>query len=137
MMFFPSGHVPRTEGSALQAIELFSKMDAPSVLDNQLDALPRNVREPRRMPLGVYRGPRFGLVLQPHFLTDGLRSHGLKNGQSQSMTHANSRPDLLPRFHGLYVLRQQPREAVLDRLEAPVELVGPALGQLHILWIRF
>jgi hypothetical protein len=45
----------------------YGREDAPSVLGSQLEALPRNVRETRRVPLGVYRGLRFGLVLHPHF----------------------------------------------------------------------
>jgi hypothetical protein len=36
----------------------FSREDTPSVLGSQLEALPRNVRETRRVPLGVYRGLR-------------------------------------------------------------------------------
>ena len=33
-------------------------------------ALPQNVRETRRVPLGIYRGLRFGLVLHPQFAPD-------------------------------------------------------------------
>jgi N12 class adenine-specific DNA methylase len=44
--------------------------DAPKVLANVLDSVPRNVRETRRVPLGIYRGLRFGLVLHPHFGPD-------------------------------------------------------------------
>jgi hypothetical protein len=48
----------------------YSREDAPGVLGGQLEALPRNVRDTRRVPLGVYRGLRFGLVLHPHFPPD-------------------------------------------------------------------
>jgi N12 class adenine-specific DNA methylase len=48
----------------------YSREDAPGVLGSQLEALPRNVRETRRVPLGIYRGLRFGLVLHPHFPPD-------------------------------------------------------------------
>jgi hypothetical protein len=48
----------------------YSREDAPGVLGNQLDALPRHVRESCRVPLGVYRGLRFGLILHPHFPPD-------------------------------------------------------------------
>jgi hypothetical protein len=41
--------------------------DAPANLPVQLDALPRNVRETTRRPLGIYRGLRFGMVLPPQF----------------------------------------------------------------------
>ena len=41
--------------------------DALSVLGDHLDALPEVVNELRRVPLGVYRGLRFGMVLHPQF----------------------------------------------------------------------
>lgn len=41
--------------------------DALSVLGNHLDALPEVVNEPRRVPLGVYLGLRFGMFLHPQF----------------------------------------------------------------------
>jgi hypothetical protein len=49
---------------------VYAREDAPSVLGSQLEALPRNVRETRRVPLGSFRGLRFGLVLHPHFPPD-------------------------------------------------------------------
>jgi N12 class adenine-specific DNA methylase len=39
--------------------------DALALLGQSLDTLPPWVREARRVPLGVYRGLRFGLLLQP------------------------------------------------------------------------
>src|SRR5205807_4206857 len=47
-----------------------SREDAPTILASLLDSLPLNVREPSRVPLGVYRGLRFGLVLHPQFAPD-------------------------------------------------------------------
>ena len=44
-----------------------SRADAPTILAGQLDALPLFVRETTRVPLGIYRGLRFGLVLHPQF----------------------------------------------------------------------
>jgi len=44
--------------------------DVPAILAGQLDALPRNVRETTRVPLGIYHGLRFGLVLHPQFPPD-------------------------------------------------------------------
>lgn len=38
-----------------------------AVLGKRLEALPQAVREEQRVPLGTYRGLRFGLVLCPHF----------------------------------------------------------------------
>jgi hypothetical protein len=42
-----------------------SREDASGILGRRLDSLPQHVREPRRVPLGVYRGLRFGIVLHP------------------------------------------------------------------------
>src|SRR5262249_49195616 len=44
--------------------------DAPAALAQQLDRLPRNVRDTTRVPIGTYRGLRFGLVLHPQFPPD-------------------------------------------------------------------
>ena len=61
----------------------YSREDAPGVLGSELDSLPWNVRDTRRFPLGIYRGLRFGAVLQPHFGPDvylegaGTRQSGL------------------------------------------------------------
>ena len=44
--------------------------DVPAVLGGKLDALPKHVRETTRVPLGIYRGLRFGIVLNPQFLPD-------------------------------------------------------------------
>jgi len=41
-----------------------------AILAGQLDDLPRNVRETTRVPLGIYHGLRFGLVLHPQFPPD-------------------------------------------------------------------
>jgi hypothetical protein len=43
----------------------WSREDIPAILGGQLEALLRNVRATRRVPLGIYRGLRFGMVLHP------------------------------------------------------------------------
>src|SRR6266851_5014664 len=48
----------------------WSREDAPAVLADQLDYLPRNVRDTTRVPIGIYRGLRFGLILHPQFPPD-------------------------------------------------------------------
>ncbi len=48
----------------------YLREDAPVALGGRLDSLPAIVRENRRVPLGVYRGLNFGLVLHPHFSPD-------------------------------------------------------------------
>jgi hypothetical protein len=47
-----------------------SHQDAPNVLGSKLDALPKNVSETTRIPLGIYQGLRFGIVQHPHFPPD-------------------------------------------------------------------
>ncbi len=47
-----------------------SPEDAPAILGSRLDSLPRMVRETNRVPLGIYRGLRFGMVLHPQFAPD-------------------------------------------------------------------
>jgi len=44
-----------------------SRDEVPGILGSLLDSLPPNVRERRRIPLGIYSGLCFGIVLQPHF----------------------------------------------------------------------
>jgi hypothetical protein len=82
-----------------------AREDAPGVLGSQLDALPRNVRETRRVPLGVYRGLRFGLVLHPNFPPDVY------------LEGAATRQTMLSREH------QGPR-AVLNALERLANAYG-------------
>jgi N12 class adenine-specific DNA methylase len=45
----------------------YSRDDTLTFLGNRIDALPRNIRERTEVPLGTYRGLRFGLVLYPNF----------------------------------------------------------------------
>jgi hypothetical protein len=44
--------------------------DVTTVLAAQLDSLPHNVRETTRVPLGIYHGLRFGIVLHSQFPPD-------------------------------------------------------------------
>ena len=45
----------------------YPREDIMEVLGRKLDALPKSVREPTKVPLGHYRGLRFGLVLDGNF----------------------------------------------------------------------
>ena len=45
----------------------YPREDIPDILGGKLDALPKNVRETTRIPLGNYRGLRFGIVLHSQF----------------------------------------------------------------------
>jgi hypothetical protein len=83
----------------------YSREDAPGALGSQLDELPRNVRETRRVPLGIHRGLRFGLILHPHFPPDVY------------LEGAAARQTMLSREH------QGPR-AVLNALERLASAYG-------------
>ena len=48
----------------------WSRDDAADALGIEMNALPQDVREPRRVSLGIYRGLRFGLVLRPQVPPD-------------------------------------------------------------------
>ncbi len=48
----------------------YAREDVVGALGSELDSLPRNVHETRRVPLGTYRGLRFGLVLHPYGAPD-------------------------------------------------------------------
>jgi len=83
----------------------YSREDAPGILGRELESLPRNIRDTRRIPLGVYRGLRFGLVLHPHFPPDVY------------LEGAATRQSMLSREH------QGPR-AVLNALERLASAYG-------------
>ena len=60
----------------------YSREDASAVLGHQLEGLSRSVPEHRRVPLGIYRGLRFGLALHPLSAPDVY----LEGGTTQLIT---------------------------------------------------
>ena len=84
----------------------WSREDVPAALSDQLDHLPRNVRETTRVPLGSYRGLRFGIVLHPQMPPDVY------------LEGAITRQSMLSRDH------QGPR-AFLNALERLASSYGP------------
>ncbi|HEY7313555.1 MAG TPA: DEAD/DEAH box helicase family protein [Gemmataceae bacterium] len=69
----------------------WSREDAPGVLAEQLDRLPYNVRETTRVPLGIYRGLRFGLVLHPQFPPDVYLEGAITRQSMLSREHQGPR----------------------------------------------
>jgi hypothetical protein len=69
----------------------WSREDAPGVLADQFDHVPRNVRETTRVPLGMYRGLRFGLVLHPQFPTDVYLERTISRQATLSRDHQGPR----------------------------------------------
>ncbi|HLW68692.1 MAG TPA: helicase-related protein, partial [Gemmataceae bacterium] len=69
----------------------WSKTEVMAVLADQLDHLPRNVSNTTRVPLGLYRGLRFGLVLHPHFPPDVYLEGGIGRQSMLSREHQGPR----------------------------------------------
>jgi hypothetical protein len=73
------------------AKQSWSREDAPGVLGERLDAIPRNVRDTTRVPLGTYRGLRFGLVLHPQFPADVFLEGTISRQSMLSRDHQGPR----------------------------------------------
>ncbi|HLJ95434.1 MAG TPA: DEAD/DEAH box helicase family protein [Gemmataceae bacterium] len=69
----------------------WSREDAPAVLADQLDHLPRHVRDTTRVPLGIYRGLRFGMVLHPQFPPDVYLEGAIARQSTLSRDHQGPR----------------------------------------------
>lgn len=68
-----------------------AREDAPAVLANRLDTLPRNARDTTRVPIGTYRGLRFGLVLHPQFPPDVYLEGAITRQSGLSRDHLGPR----------------------------------------------
>jgi hypothetical protein len=69
----------------------WSREDAPAILGEQLDFLPRNVRHTTRVPVGIYRGLRFGMVLHPQFPPDVYLEGAITRRSTLSREHQGPR----------------------------------------------
>ena len=65
--------------------------DVPEILGGKLDGLPKNVRETTRIPLGTYRGLRFGVVLHPQFPPDVYLEGAITRHSTLSREHQGPR----------------------------------------------
>ncbi|HEY7157097.1 MAG TPA: DEAD/DEAH box helicase family protein [Gemmataceae bacterium] len=65
--------------------------DAPAVLAERLDLLPRNLRDTTRVPIGTYRGLSFGLVLHPQFPPDVYLGGAITRQSGLSRDHQGPR----------------------------------------------
>jgi hypothetical protein len=81
-----------------------AREDAPAVLARQLDLLPENVREMTRIPIGVYQGLRFGMILHPQFPPDVFLEGAIVRRTALSRDHHGPRAVLnaLDRLAGSY-----------------------------------
>src|SRR5579884_2927768 len=65
--------------------------EALKLLAGRLDTLPRNASETTRVPLGIYRGLRFGLVLHPQFPPDVYLEGAITRQSGLSRDHQGPR----------------------------------------------
>jgi hypothetical protein len=82
----------------------WSRDDAPGALARQLEAMPKNVRETTRFPVGIYRGLRFGMVLHPQFPPDVYLEGAIHRRSTLSRDHQGPRAvfNALERLAGAY-----------------------------------
>ncbi len=80
------GAAPITIGKQRLARE-----DVPAVLASKLESLPAGIRDTTRVPLGTYRGLRFGLVLHPQFPADVYVEGSITRTHSLSRDHQGPR----------------------------------------------
>ena len=69
----------------------YPREDIPEILGGKLKTLPKNVRETTRIPLGNYRGLRFGIVLHPQFPPDVYLEGSTTRQTSLSREHQGPR----------------------------------------------
>jgi hypothetical protein len=65
--------------------------DVPAILGGHLDSLPSSVRATTRVPIGIYRGLRFGLVLNPQFAPDVYLEGAITRQSALSRDHQGPR----------------------------------------------
>jgi len=81
-----------------------AREDVGAVLAEQLDALPNNVRAKTRVPIGTYRGLRFGMVLHPQWTPELYLEGAITRLDTLSREHHGPRAVLnaLDRLVGAY-----------------------------------
>ena len=82
----------------------WSREDAPAIWPANSKPCPRNVRETTRVPLGIYRGLRFGMVLHPQFPPEVYLEGAITRQYTLSRDHQGPRAVLnaLERLAGAY-----------------------------------
>jgi hypothetical protein len=81
-----------------------AREDVTASLAGQLDAMPTNIREKTRVPLGTYRGLRFGMVLHPQWSPEVYLDGAMTRLETLSRDHHGPRAVLnaLDRLAGAY-----------------------------------
>src|SRR5208282_5060189 len=68
-----------------------AREDATAALAVQLDTLPTHIREKTRVPLGTYRGLRFGMVLNPQWTPEVYLEGAITRQDTLSRDHHGPR----------------------------------------------
>lgn len=100
--------------------------DLPAILSSRLDRLPKTVREQTRVPVGTYRGLKFGLVLNPAFPPDVYLEGEVIRQSGLSRDHQGPRAVLnaVERISGGY-------EAESVRLQQDLNIAENQLRDYH------
>src|ERR1019366_6961983 len=69
----------------------WARFSRDTALAAQLDALPTNIREKTRVPLGTYRGLRFGIVLNPQWSPEVYLEGAMTQHDTLSRDHHGPR----------------------------------------------
>ena len=82
----------------------YPREDIPAILGKRLDAMPIHLDQTTRIPIGVYRGLRFGIVLHPEFPTSVFLEGAIARQSQLSRDHQGPRAVLnaLERLAGGY-----------------------------------
>ncbi len=71
--------------------QAWPREDALAILGNKLDTLPMHVHETTRVPIGIYRGLRFGLILHSQFPPDIFLEGAIIRRSTLSRDHQGPR----------------------------------------------
>ncbi len=111
--------------------QAWPREDASSVLASKLESLPAGVRDTTRVPLGNYRGLRFGLVLHPQFPADVFLEGAMTRQSGLSRDHQGPRAVLnaLERLASTYGAECVRAQQDLSIAEAQLRDYQARLGQ--------
>ena len=60
----------QANGPVTIANRSYDQQDVINVLGKALNSIPEQARETKRVPIGIYRGLRFGLVIHPQYVPE-------------------------------------------------------------------
>ena len=108
-----------------------SRDDTMAALGNHLNSIPEKVHDLRRVPLGMYRGLRFGLILHPQFAPELYLEGAATLRDTLSREHHGPRAILnaLDRVAGSYRSSCDSVRKDLTIAECPASRLPGAVGK--------